>query len=171
MVIRPSFTIREHAPAATVETLLILLAVPWLVFFLRPYPWSAASLSRVERRGKDRPRKSSRVGWLNGRNIERKRKRKERERDSPRIFTTGPLINTHWVTGCLLCRNWALGALYPPFTIWMYPRKLALWDGKELLSFSPYFSSLLSLSFSTHALFTDFCKWWPAVRSRAFVRG
>lgn len=49
--------------------------------------------------------------------------------------------------------------------------ELALWDGKELLSFSPYFSSLLSLSFSTHALFTDFCKWWPAVRSRAFVRG
>lgn len=140
-------------------------AFPRPVFFLRP-SWSAASLSRVERRGKDRPRKSlARVGRLNGRNIERK---SEREKDSSRIFTTGPLINTHWVTGCLLCRNWALGALYPPFTIWTYPRKSlsgmvrnrSLFPVYTLLSFfldARTFPGLLQMM--TRSSVSSFCTW------------
>lgn len=82
----------------------------------------------------------------------RKRKHRERKReskrDSPRIFTTGPLINTHWVTGCLLCRNWALGALYPPFTIWTYPRNSLFGMARNCSLFSRTFLlPCLSLSF------------------------
>lgn len=114
----------------------------------------------VPRREEDRPRKSSaRVNRLNGRNIERKRERKS---DSLRIFTTGPLINTHWVTGCLLCRNWALGALYPPFTIQTYPRNAlsGIARNRSLPFRSPLFPSLVL----THTLPADFCKWWPCFR-------
>jgi len=67
-----------------VETPLTPSVTLWLVFFLRPYPWSAASLSRVGYRGKDRPRKSlARVSGVNGRNAGNESDR-EREREGGR---------------------------------------------------------------------------------------
>lgn len=95
MVIRPSFTIREHAPVATVETLLILSAVACLFLMFLSVATSLCPATRKElpeeKFGEGEPTKRSKHREKE-RVCERER---EKESDSHRIFTTGPLINTH----------------------------------------------------------------------------
>lgn len=138
-MIRPSFTIREHAPVATVETLLALSAVAshgpsFSYVFIRGHVF-------VPRRGKDRPRKSSaRVNRLNGRNIERRR---EKVRFASYFYDWPP--HKHSLSYGLFALSklgfrGALSAIHYPNV----STKRALWDSKESLSSF----SLFSLSFS-----------------------
>lgn len=153
-VIRPSFTIREHAPAAAMGTPLTLPAVPsqsglsFSYVFLGPRS-VAVSLSRIERRGEEQSGEKFDEGGPTKRSkhIEREGNReKESPRFAPYFYDWPP--HKHSLSYGLFALpklgfRGALSAIHHP----NISTERALWDSKKSLSLS--FSFLLHISTSS----------------------